>query len=81
VAAWRSRALPIPPKRNTTLADIVEDEPTGVAEDHVLPANYNEAYHLIGDGVAVPVVRFLASHILEPILAQTFSLALEGATQ
>ena len=24
---WR---LPVPPKRNTTLADIVEDEPTGV---------------------------------------------------
>ena len=31
-------------------------------------ANYNDAYHLIGDGVAVPAVRFLAAHILEPIL-------------
>ena len=40
----------------------------GLAEDYVLPGNYNEAYHLIGDGVAVPAVRFLAAHILEPVL-------------
>ena len=40
----------------------------GLADDYVLPKNYNEAYHLAGDGVAVPVVRFLAVHILEPIL-------------
>jgi DNA (cytosine-5)-methyltransferase 1 len=40
----------------------------GLADDYVLPRNYNEAYHLAGDGVAVPVVRFLAAHILEPIL-------------
>jgi DNA (cytosine-5)-methyltransferase 1 len=41
----------------------------GLSEDCVLPENYNEAYHLVGDGVAVPVIRFLAAHILEPILA------------
>jgi DNA (cytosine-5)-methyltransferase 1 len=41
----------------------------GLPEDYVLPENYNEAYHLVGDGVAVPVIRFLAAHILEPILA------------
>ena len=40
----------------------------GLSDDYVLPANYNEAYHVIGDGVAVPVVRYLAAHILEPIL-------------
>ena len=28
----------------------------------------NEAYHLAGDGIAVPVVRFLAAHLLEPLL-------------
>jgi site-specific DNA-cytosine methylase len=33
----------------------------------------NETYHLAGDGVAVPVVRFLAAHILEPIIAPTVS--------
>jgi DNA (cytosine-5)-methyltransferase 1 len=41
----------------------------GLPDDYVLPENYNEAYHLAGDGVAVPVVRFLAEHILEPVLA------------
>jgi DNA (cytosine-5)-methyltransferase 1 len=41
----------------------------GLPEHYELPANYNEAYHLAGDGVAVPVVRFLAEHLLEPLLA------------
>ncbi len=41
----------------------------GLPESYKLPTNYNEAYHLSGDGVAVPVVRHLAAHILEPLLA------------
>lgn len=41
----------------------------GLPESYILPANYNEAYHLAGDGVVVPVVRFLAEHLLEPILS------------
>ena len=41
----------------------------GLPESYVLPPNYNEAYHLTGDGVAVPVVRHLARHIFEPLLA------------
>jgi DNA (cytosine-5)-methyltransferase 1 len=41
----------------------------GLPDSYKLPKNYNEAYHLSGDGVAVPVVRFLAAHILEPLLA------------
>jgi len=40
----------------------------GLDEDYVLPRNYNEAYHLTGDGVAVPVVRHLAQHVIEPLL-------------
>ena len=40
----------------------------GLPDEYVLPTNYNEAYHLTGDGVAVPVVRFLAEQVLEPIL-------------
>lgn len=40
----------------------------GLSEDYKLPKNYNEAYHLTGDGVAVPVVRHLAHHLLEPLL-------------
>ena len=39
----------------------------GLAEDYQLPTNYNEAYHLTGDGVAVHVVRHLAQHIFEPL--------------
>lgn len=41
----------------------------GLPDTYLLPKNYNEAYHLAGDGVAVPVVRFLAEHLLEPLLA------------
>jgi DNA (cytosine-5)-methyltransferase 1 len=41
----------------------------GLSEGYVLPENYNEAYHLAGDGLAVPVVRFLTAHILEPVLS------------
>lgn len=41
----------------------------GLADDYRLPANYNAAYRLAGDGVAVPVVRHLAAHLLEPLLA------------
>ena len=40
----------------------------GLDDDYELPANRNEAYHLTGDGVAVPVVRFLAEHLFEPLL-------------
>lgn len=39
----------------------------GLDEVYRLPKRYNEAYHLTGDGVAVPVVRFLAHHLFEPI--------------
>lgn len=41
----------------------------GIPDSYTLPLNYNEAYHLTGDGVAVPVVRHLARHIFEPLLA------------
>jgi len=40
----------------------------GLPESYILPTNYNEAYHLTGDGVVVPVVRYLAGSILEPVL-------------
>ncbi|POO56179.1 DNA cytosine methyltransferase [Agrobacterium rosae] len=41
----------------------------GLSESYRLPRRYNEAYHLTGDGVAVPVVRYLAHHIFEPIIS------------
>jgi len=40
----------------------------GLPDAYKLPQNYNEAYHLTGDGVVVPVVRHLAASILEPVL-------------
>jgi DNA (cytosine-5)-methyltransferase 1 len=40
----------------------------GLPDGYKLPSRYNEAYHLAGDGVAVPVVSYLTAHIIEPIL-------------
>jgi len=40
----------------------------GLPDTYELPENYNEAYHLTGDGVVVPVVRHLAEHLFEPML-------------
>jgi len=40
----------------------------GLAEDYVLPNRYNDAYHLLGDGVAVPVVRHIRQHLLDSVL-------------
>jgi DNA (cytosine-5)-methyltransferase 1 len=40
----------------------------GLDDEYVLPQRRNEAYRLIGDGVAVPVVSHLARHIFEPAL-------------
>lgn len=42
----------------------------GLPDTYKLPKAYNEAYHLMGDGVAVPVVRFLANTLFEPCLNQ-----------
>jgi DNA (cytosine-5)-methyltransferase 1 len=36
----------------------------GLPDDYKLPANYNDAYHLMGDGLAIPVVRHLAQFLL-----------------
>lgn len=43
----------------------------GLPDSFQLPHRYNAAYHLIGDGVAVPAVRYLSEHLLEPLLAPT----------
>jgi len=41
----------------------------GLRDDYWLPARYNDAYHVCGDGVCVPVVRHIAAHVLEPVLS------------
>ncbi len=43
----------------------------GVPEKYPLPDNYNEAYHLFGDGLAVPVVSWLSEQLLIPLAAKT----------
>lgn len=40
----------------------------GLPDDYRLPSRYNDAYHLLGDGVVAPVVRHIAQHLFEPIL-------------
>lgn len=39
----------------------------GVPDDYPLPERYNEAYHLFGDGLVVPVVSWLERHLLRPL--------------
>jgi DNA (cytosine-5)-methyltransferase 1 len=51
----------------------------GLHESYRLPEKYNEAYHLTGDGVVVPVVRHLAKHIFEPIVVTTADKARAAA--
>lgn len=51
----------------------------GIPDEYELPKNYNEAYHLTGDGVVVPVVRHLAAHIFEPLLAHQPTRVREAA--
>jgi len=41
----------------------------GLPDNYKLPRKYNDAYHVAGDGIAVPVVRHLAAKLLEPLLA------------
>lgn len=40
----------------------------GLPEDYILPAASTAALKVTGDGVAVPAVRWLAGHLLEPLL-------------
>ncbi len=47
----------------------------GLPDTYILPANYNTAYHLAGDGVVVPAVRHLAEHVVEPVLAANAAFA------
>ena len=40
----------------------------GLPETYRLPANDNDAYHLFGDGVVAPAVRYLTERLLRPII-------------
>jgi len=41
----------------------------GLPDTYWLPPDYNEAYDLVGDGLSVPVVRFLGQQLLSPLAA------------
>lgn len=45
----------------------------GLPDEYPLPRRYNDAYHLTGDGVAVPAVRHIAETLLEPALVRATS--------
>lgn len=40
----------------------------GLDDSYALPERYNDAYHLLGDGVVVSVVRFLSTNLFVPLL-------------
>jgi DNA (cytosine-5)-methyltransferase 1 len=49
----------------------------GLPEGYVLPNPATAGLHVAGDGVAVPVVRWLAEQLLEPLLAGAAAIAAE----
>lgn len=49
----------------------------GVPDFYPLPARYNEAYHLFGDGVAAPVAAWLSERLLLPLLRPASTPAVE----
>ena len=51
----------------------------GLDDAYELPARYNDAYHVAGDGVVVPVVAHIAQSVLEPILCANFVTQLRAA--
>ena len=52
----------------------------GLPDSYKLPPRYNDAYHIAGDGLVVPVVRYLAETVIEPILrANRVDYCLEAA--
>lgn len=71
-AGGSSRQLILVVDENEVRSRLISSRETarlmGLPDTYALPENYNEAYHLTGDGVVVPVVRHLADQIFEPVL-------------
>lgn len=42
----------------------------GAPDDFKIPGSYNDGYMAMGDGVAVPVARYLAEHLLAPLASK-----------
>ena len=64
-AGGSSRQVIVVVKGRSVRARLISSRETarlmGLPDEYKLPDNYNEAYHLTGDGVVVPVVRHLAT--------------------
>ena len=41
----------------------------GLPDSYALPPLATDAFHLVGDGVAMPVVRFLSENLLLPLIS------------
>lgn len=71
-AGGSSRQLIVVVENNSVRSRLISARETarlmGLPDSYIIPENYNEAYHLTGDGVVVPAVRFIAQHLLEPML-------------
>ncbi len=61
VKGGEARTRPLTPREGARLM--------GLPDDYRLPAGSTKALHVIGDGVAAPVVRWLAAEIIEPLLS------------
>lgn len=51
----------------------------GLPDSYQLPESYNEAYHLLGDGLVVPVISHLATNLLGPLAERSASKVLASA--
>jgi len=71
-AGGSSRQIVIEVKGNKTRSRLMTVREAarlmGLPDSYVLPSAYNEGYHLVGDGVAVGVVRYLTQSIFEPLI-------------
>ena len=53
----------------------------GLPDDYELPPRATDAFHLVGDGVATPVVRFLSETLLLPLVSHSLEGGAAWATQ
>lgn len=71
-AGGSSRQILLFVERGETRSRLISARETarlmGLPEQYELPKRYNDAYHLTGDGVAVPVVEYLSRNLLHQTL-------------
>lgn len=71
-AGGSSRQIVVFVKGNQTRARLLSRREAarlmGLPDSYILPDNYNAAYKLAGDGVAVPVVTHLCETLLSPLI-------------